>query len=343
MTRARDLADTQDNLGGAVPPITTGKNVIINGGFDFWQRGTTSAAIGYGNFLADRWKVLNNGTGQNTTYSRDTSVPNSGSLYSAKVQQLTSTATGVSEYGLTQIFETLNIYQLCGKTITMSFWYRASTTGSHYARIYSLQTGGTDSTIAFTVNAANTWEYKTITFTSFAAVTAIATADNANGGGVQVGPIVFGSGVNRTVAINEYFQITQVQIEAGSVATPFSRAGGPIQGELAACQRYYYKQELFRMAASFQSPNAVMSANHPVTMRTSPSVTVGMTNANYGTVWQFAQPGRFAITKTGTVLIYADTRPQFWSVTFDAATYSNPPTAFEAQTTAATIEMSAEI
>lgn len=241
MTRSRDIADQQDNLGGAVSPVTAGKNVIINGNFDIWQRGTTSAAIGYGNLLADRWKVLNNGTGQNTTYSRDTSVPNAGSLYSAKVQQLTSAATGVSEYCLTQIFETSNVYQLCGKTITMSFWYRASTTGSHYARIYCLQTGGTDVTTAFTVNAANTWEYKTISFSSFAAVTAIATADNANGGGVQVGPIVFGSGVNRTVAINENFQITQVQIEAGSVATPFSRAAGTIAGELAACQRYYLK------------------------------------------------------------------------------------------------------
>ena len=250
-----------------------GRNILQNGNFDIWQRGTTSAAIAYGTYLADRWKILNNGTGQNTTYSRDTSVPNAGSLYSAKVQQLTSAATGVSEYNLSQIFETSNIYQLCGKTITVSFWYRASTTGSHYVRIYSLQTGGTDVTTAFTVNAANTWEYKTINFSSFAGVTAIATADNANGGGIQVGPIVFGSGVNRTVAINEYFQITQVQIEAGSVATSFTRGSGTIQGELAACQRYYYKANLYQTGFPAGTTDTFRRQwiQFPVTMRTTPS------------------------------------------------------------------------
>lgn len=272
-----------------------GRNVLINGNFDIWQRGTTSAAIGYGNLLADRWKILNNGTGQNTTYSRDTSVPNAGSLYSAKVQQLTSAATGVSEYNLSQIFETSNIYQLCGKTVTMSFWYRASTTGTHYARIYCLQTGGTDITNSFTVNAANTWEYKTITFSSFAAVTAIATADNANGGGVQVGPIVFGSGVNRTVAINENFQITQVQIEAGSVATNFTRAGGSIQGELAACQRYFVRQSgstasqaytIFGMALAPSTTNVDGAIMYPVRMRTTPTLSVsGSVRAYDGSNW----------------------------------------------------------
>ena len=284
-----------------------GRNILQNGNFDIWQRGTTSAAIAYGTYLADRWKILNNGTGQNTTYSRDTSVPNAGSLYSAKVQQLTSAATGVSEYNLSQIFETSNIYQLCGKTITVSFWYRASTTGSHYVRIYSLQTGGTDVTTAFTVNAANTWEYKTINFSSFAGVTAIATADNANGGGIQVGPIVFGSGVNRTVAINEYFQITQVQIEAGSVATSFTRGSGTIQGELAACQRYYYQ---VGSAVGVNPGNghyysttaAYVTTPFPVTMRVAPSATA--TNVGSWSVYS-AGSGRavsaFAFSTSSTI------------------------------------------
>jgi hypothetical protein len=266
-----------------------GRNILQNGNFDIWQRGTTSAAIAYGTYLADRWKILNNGTGQNTTYSRDTSVPNAGSQYSAKVQQLTSAATGVSEYNLSQIFETSNIYQLCGKTITVSFWYRASTTGSHYVRIYSSQTGGTDITTAFTVNAANTWEYKTLNFSSFAGVTAIATADNASGGGIQVGPIVFGSGVNRTVAINENFQITQVQIEAGTVATSFTRGSGTIQGELAACQRYYYQAPstvaytpygvgMFINATTFQT-----AVKLPTTMRAIPTLATSNALAAIGT------------------------------------------------------------
>ena len=254
-----------------------GRNILQNGNYDIWQRGTTSAAIAYGTYLADRWKVLNDGTGQNSTYSQNTSVPNAGSLYSAKVQQLTSSATSVQEYNLSQIFEASNTYQLCGKTVTLSFWYRSNKTGSHYARIYCVQTGGTDVTTAFTVSAANTWEYKTITFASFAGVTAISTAATANGGGVQIGINTYAGASPMTIAANDFFQIAQVQLEAGSVATNFTRCGGTIQGELAACQRYYYRTTVFEaygpIAYGYGSSGTVgkVGMNTTVTMRIKPS------------------------------------------------------------------------
>jgi hypothetical protein len=240
---ASDVNDTNGtiNLLGSSVAYTAGKNILINGNFDFWQRGTTYAAIPNLIILADRFKTSLAGTSVNATYSRDTSVPNTVSLYSAKLQQLTSSATSVTEFGLFQILEAQNTFPLLGKTVTLSFWYRSNKTGNHYARVFCNQTGGTDVTTAFTVSAANTWEKKTITFSSFAGATAISTAPTDSGGGVQIGLNLYPT-ASITVAANDYFQIAQVQLEQGSTATAFQRAGGTIANELAACQRYYFRQ-----------------------------------------------------------------------------------------------------
>lgn len=267
-----------------------GKNKVINGNFDVWQRGTSSAAVANGTYLADRWRAIVVGTSLNATYSRDTSVPSGASLYSAKLQQLTSSATSVTEFGLHQIFEVGTATNFAGKTVTASFWYRSNKTGSHYARVYTVNaTGGTDVTTAFTVNAANTWEYKTINFSSYAAVTAFTGALTDNGGAIQIGINLYPT-ASMTVSANDYFQISQVQLEAGSVATAFQTATGTLQGELAACQRYYYRwSSAVGSAAAYVHPVFVYTATQifgviqlPVTMRTAPaSIETTGTASNY--------------------------------------------------------------
>jgi hypothetical protein len=284
---ASDVNDTNGtlNLLGSSVAYTAGKNIIINGNFDFWQRGTTYAAIPNLIILADRFKTSLAGTSVNATYSRDTNVPNTVSLYSAKLQQLTSSATSVTEFGLFQILEAQNTFPLLGKTVTLSFWYRSNKTGNHYARLFCNQTGGTDVTTAFTVSAANTWEKKTITFSSFAGATAISTAPTDSGGGIQIGLNLYPN-ASITVAANDYFQIAQVQLEQGSTATAFQRAGGTIQGELAACQRYYEKSINLATTPGTTStgewwfPNGTIAngetyhlINFAVTKRTDPTVT----------------------------------------------------------------------
>ncbi len=253
------------------------KNVLINGNADYWQRGTTSAAIANGTYLADRWKTVLSGTSLNATYSRDTSVPNGASKYSIKLQQLSSSATSVSEFAFRQPMEGGSVYQLIGNQATISFWYRSNQTGSHYVRVgASTLTGGTDTTQSFTVNAADTWEKKSLTFAAFASVTAMNVADNAEAAIVDIGIRTFGSGGTETVAANDYFQVTQIMLEAGSVATAFSRAGGTLQGELSACQRYYEtgRKELW----SGNTTNAAayaLNVRFAVTKRTtSPTVTI---------------------------------------------------------------------
>jgi hypothetical protein len=256
------------------------KNVLINGNADFWQRGTTSAAIANGTYLADRWKTVLGGTSINATYSRDTSVPNGASKYSAKLQQLSSSATNVSEFAFRQPMEGGTVYQLIGNQVTISFWYRSNQTGNHFVRVgASTLTGGTDTTQVFTVSAADTWEKKSLTFAAFASVTAMNVADNAEAAIVDIGIRTFGSGGTETVAANDYFQITQIQLEAGSVATAFSRAGGTLQGELSAAQRYYWRTTSNGTAATAIGQIATASSTTtvscplrcPVTMRVTPT------------------------------------------------------------------------
>lgn len=253
-------------------------NALINGNYDWWQRGTSFAGLSSSTYTADRWKTLLSGTSLNATLSQDTSVPNVRSKYSAKLQQLTSSATSVSEFGFLQIMETSNILPLCGNTVTLSFWYKSSITGTHYYRIYTAyQTGGVDTTSTFTVTAADTWEYKTITLSAFAAISAIATAPTAAGAEIQIGARIYGSGGTSTIAANGYVQISQVQMEVGSVATVFARAGGTIQGELAACQRYYWRAggnsvyQSFANGIATTTTTAQIHVANPVPMRAVPT------------------------------------------------------------------------
>jgi hypothetical protein len=104
-------------------------------------------------------------------------------------------------------------------------------------------------------------------FTATAALSSLAT---------QIG-VVFAYTPVGTAGANDYFEVTGVQLEVGSTATPFSRAGGTIQGELAACQRYYFRYggnsayEMFGNGQAWNGVNSAMQVKSPVTMRVVPT------------------------------------------------------------------------
>ena len=231
----KDLTDSTNKFNW---PSVAGKNAIINGGMDIWQRGTSFTSVT--SYTADRWNCSTVGTTINLTVTQDTSVPNSNSKYSIKYQQVTTGATSVTEYCTRQPIEQSNILPLFGKSCVVSFWYKSNKTGSHGIRIIATpNTGGLDQATTFTVFVADTWEYKTVAVTVFGAVTAPSAAPTAVGGYLDIGFRVGGAGAGfTTISANDYFQFAQVQLELGSTATTFSRAGGSIGGELAACQRY---------------------------------------------------------------------------------------------------------
>ena len=286
---------------------TAGKNSIINGDMAIAQRSTSASGLSTNDaYVAiDRWKTAISGTGLNITISRDTNVPNATFSYSQKVQQLSTSATSVTQFAVAQSIETNQVSGLYGKTATVSFWYKSNLTGNHYLRIYTgSQTGGADSATAFNITTANTWQYVTVTTSNFANVTAI--TNYSFGAQLDIGYRVYQGGSSVTITANDYFQFTGFQLELGSVATVFQTATGTVQGELAACQRYYFRNNSgstnytwFAWGIGQGGTDALWSIQNPVTMRTTPTV---VEFSNLG----FAQVG--AITAI-TTLVHSNSSP----------------------------------
>ena len=125
MTRAYNTATTQQNTGGAVAGVTAGKNAVINGGMDVWQRGTSVAVSGaYAlTYAADRWGFFRTGYATGMTVSRQvtgdtTNLPFI--QYSQRVQR-DSGNTSTGQIHTVQNFETANSIPYAGKTVTFSF------------------------------------------------------------------------------------------------------------------------------------------------------------------------------------------------------------------------------
>jgi hypothetical protein len=256
-----------------------GKNFFINGGFDIWQRGTSSLAFQNAAYTADRWQATAQG-GSTGVVSRQvtgdtTNLPSI--QYCARVQR-NSGQTNLNNISFIQSLETVNSIPLAGKTVVLSFYARAGanfSAASSTLKVDLISGTGTDqnwSAFAYTGSAypisstgtlTTTWQRFTFTGTVAATATEISTQ-------IYYTP-------TGTAGANDYFEVTGVQLELGSAASNFSRTGGTIQGELSACQRYYYKISNGNgsplglcMGETTNLPIAV--AVLPVTMRTSPTL-----------------------------------------------------------------------
>jgi hypothetical protein len=291
MTRARDVADTQDNLGGAVPPITTGKNIVINGGFDFFQRGSFSTTGGgYG---LDRWQTIASGSASATVLTQQTTgVPN-GSRYCMRIAMGASGGYGNQFY----LIETSNVAQLWGQTATFSVKIRRNATFAGSISIAVEKSATVDASMGASWSAL-----KSSTATNANMPTGTGSANwltisfqvtIPNDGTANSLRLQFGQ--SQVEASGAYWEIAQVQLESGSVATPFSRAGGSIGGELALCQRYYYRigyngagasstlynYPFMGYAIGTSTTTARLQVPLPVFMRIPPTSIDVMAGANY--------------------------------------------------------------
>jgi hypothetical protein len=212
-----------------------GKNKLINGDFSIWQRGTTFNAIAGGTYTADRWcGNFINGTVNATQQAFTAGAAPVAGYESQYFLQLARTVTSGSlpDYFAQRVED---VRTFAGQPVTFSFWAKVTsgtaTLGTFFTQ--SFGSGGSSE-----VSAAGSTMSLTTTWTRFSATYTVPSISGKTIGtgswfGVQfVLPIVDG---------NKTWQIWGAQLEYGSKATPFETATGTIQGELAACQRYYQR------------------------------------------------------------------------------------------------------
>jgi hypothetical protein len=282
---ASDVNDTNGTINllqTSTLSVAGGKNRVVNGGMDWWQRGTSfNFANTSSNYSADRWAAISATVGTMTrqTTSDTTNLPNI--QYCARIQR-TAAQTGTSAIGIYQFFESVNAIPYAGQTVTLSFYARrgANFSATSNALSANLYTGtGTDQNpfVAYTGSAnpitgtatlTTTWQRFTFTGTLAATATELY--------------ISLGFTPTGTAGAADYFEITGVQLELGSYATTFSRAGGTIQGELAACQRYLQvwppiagtaNAQTIANASYYSSTSAFATLQLPVEMRVAPAGT----------------------------------------------------------------------
>jgi len=293
------------SINGATPTNDNlmGRNRIINGDMRIWQRATSvTGSTGYSSI--DRYDINASTSSLNVVQSAN--VPSTaGFVNSVKITVGTASSASSAYAYLIQMVEGYNWADMrygsaAAQTATLSFWVKSSVAGT-YGICFRNTGAARFYTTTYTISAADTWEYKTITITGDTSGTWLTT----NGIGFQV---IFDFGVGTTysttsnnawttVGSNYFgvtgttklastagatFNLTGLQLEAGSVATSFERRS--YGQELALCQRYCFATINSASSTGSNPPlgfgnarsstNAYIQQKMPVTMRTSPSVTV---------------------------------------------------------------------
>ena len=322
-------------LGSDIGAISTdNRNVIINGAMQVTQRSAVGTAVtgittvGYN--TADRWQTIlaSLGTWSQTTIA---DAP-TGSGFRNSLKMACTTADASPAAGdvllIQQKLEGQNVQSFCkgtasAKPFTLSFWVKSFQTGTFIAEIED-----TDNTRSvsksYTVDVSNTWEYKSITFpadttgafdndanasmnvnwflgagTTYTSGTLATTWASTTSANRAVGQTNAASSTSNT------WQVTGIQLEVGSVATPFEFEQFTVT--LEKCKRYYEKTYEYASApgtatgigyVGWGGPDSVASLyvfpswRYSVEKRGTPTITVYDTSGNSGkiTTWQSGAP-----------------------------------------------------
>jgi len=316
----------------------TMRNKIINGAMVIDQRNagasvTQSTSLTY---VTDRFAIVGDVASKYT--AQQSSTAPSGFINSLLFTSLSSYTVGASEsFTLRHYVEGLNIPDLSwgtasASTVTLSFWVRSSLTGTFGG---SVSNSAQDRfyVFSYSISAANTWEQKTITIAGDTTGTWLTT----NGIGIRLfwslgtgatqsgtsgswGSTLYRSATGATSVVGTNgatFYITGVQLERGTIATPFEYRN--YQQELAMCQRYYAKSydvttvpgtQVFAgefLMQTFTNNNLYFPVRYPVTMRTDPTLTFypgygAGASPTAGNFWNYGTSANVAsnVGRTGT-------------------------------------------
>jgi len=283
MSRVRDIANILSGGSSAIatdaeiPSYVAGKNAIVNGGMDIWQRGSSFASTG-GAYIADRWYGAASGSGS-TTYSRQSPGSTLPQFQYCLRSQRTNGSTETTSQQIGHTLETAESLRFAGQTITVSFYARAganySPTGGILYFILNCGTGTDQRVLGGGFTGVSTLIFQApVLTTSWQRISySVAIPSNVT----QIG-FYTQANVTGTAGAADWHEITGYQLEVGSVTTSFSRSGGTIEGELSACQRYYQRKNsagngtIFAMGQCQNTTNAYYMCPTPVQLRVTPSV-----------------------------------------------------------------------
>ena len=293
-----------------------GKNGVLNSNFSVWQRGTSVAvAASTVAYTADRLSI-STAASQATTVSRQatgdtTNLPNI--QYCARIQR-NSGQTGTGTMYVANSFETIDSIPFTGKAVTVSFYARK---GANYSptssalNLYLWNGTGTDQNVNTGYTGANVVGSVTATLTttwqrfSFTATVPTNSTEIA---------LQYQSAPTGTAGVNDYYEITGVQVEIAASATAYSPNTPTYATELAACQRYYWRNQAttgFVVGDYYTSTRFFGVYKLPTTMRINP--TFAASGTTIATVYYNGA------SRTSTNIIVSDSSQDFGSVEFVTA------------------------
>ena len=277
----------------AVMPYSTyaaaGKNKVINGDFGVWQRGTSFTANS-AQYTVDRWRISASAYPTTGTWSQQTFTPGTAPASGYEAQYFwryaITTVGSSTDWYFGQRIEDVRTF--AGQTATFSFWAKADTTRTiavGYNQNFGSGGSGTVSgSVGTTYSLTTSWQ-------RFSATVSLPSISGKTVGTSSYLEVFFQQ--NSALANGYTVDIWGVQLEAGSVATAFQTATGTLQGELAACQRYYttsiptgYSVTDFPIMGTTGAGGVIFTCSsgstndlfgtiqYPVTMRSTPTFTI---------------------------------------------------------------------